>query len=157
MHGLTIAIAPILFIFTRTWLAWSGFCKNNSCIALILYTYMLRCWELRSCFWCLIGNKIIVAPVGKTVLLGTSPEFYCTTFGSIPQWVINGSELDLTQSSIHRENGIIRCSFQQISGRLYKSTLCVEAKKANNNTEIRCVVSGSDVQSQPVIMRIQGS
>lgn len=104
------------------------------------------------------ANEVRIAPVGKTVLLGTSTlKFHCTTYGSIPQWVINGSELDRSQHGVHRERGIIRCAFRQISGRLYNSTLCVEAEAVNNNTEVQCAVADSNIQSQAVAILLQGN
>ena len=97
------------------------------------------------------ADEIRLAPAGRTVLQGTSVQFNCTTFGSYPEWLINGSELD---SSVHTGRGIMRCMHVQVSGQLFNSSLCVEANGSNNNTRIQCQVF--DSISQPAILRIQG-
>ena len=100
--------------------------------------------------------EITVAPMGRTVLLGTPRvEFYCVTIQSTHFWKINGSRLDRTLSSLHEQRGITRCQERHLGGSEFESRLCVHASKDNNNTSIQCVAFNT--QSVPVTLKIQGT
>ena len=91
-----------------------------------------------------------------TVLLGApDAEFYCKTFASTHDWIVNGSQLILTQSGPHRQRGIRRCLARQLVGSEFDTKLCVRTSEMNNNTVVQCSLSES-MQSEPVLLRIQG-
>ena len=90
-------------------------------------------------------------PRGKTVLLGDYTEFECTTTEAYPDWVINGTELDLRRESVHRDRGITRSYSAQVGSNLFRSRVRVHATKINNNTAIQCS------QGEPALLKIQGT
>lgn len=102
-----------------------------------------------------IAAEIVSGPTEKNVLLGTThTEFNCTTTGGSPRWLIDGAELDLHLGSPHHRRGITRSYWGQM-GTQFLSRLEISGTDViNNNTEVQCAVL--DVQSEPVLFRIQG-
>ena len=102
-----------------------------------------------------IAAEIVTRPTQKDVLLGTTTEFNCTTTGGSPRWLIDGVELDLHLGSPHHRRGITRSYWGQRGTRFLSRLRVSGTDSTNNNTEVQCVVL--DVQSEPVLFRIQGN